>query len=93
MDYESLEKRVEKLEEKQESYNNDISQVLQKIAKIESILEGKDQITTLQSEVENQRILAMEDRIRKLEESQTWLRRSVIGEIIAIIFTLVTAHM
>lgn len=93
MDYESLEKRVEKLEEKQESYNNDISQVLQKIAKIESILEGKDQITTLQSEVENQRILAMEERVRKLEESQIWLRRSVIGEIIAIIFTLITAHM
>ena len=90
MDYENLEKRVERLEMRQETYNNDMSEVLQKITKIETILESKDEISNLKTKNESTKVEEIEKRVGKLESSQTWLIRAIIGEVIGLLSLIVT---
>lgn len=90
MDYENLEKRVERLEMRQETYNNDMSEVLQKITKIETILESKDEISNLKTKNESTKVEEIEKRVGKLESSQTWLIRAIILEVIGLLSLIVT---
>ena len=90
MDYENLEKRVERLEMRQETYNNDMSEVLQKITKIETILESKDEISNLKTKNESTKAEEIEKRVGKLESSQTWLIRAITVEVIGLLSLIVT---
>lgn len=90
---ENLEKRVSKLEQKQESYEEKINQILIGIAKIEQILQSKDKEEAMQVELDSQKIDAIEQRVSKLEANQKWLVTSIIGEVLAIIFGIIMAYI
>ena len=90
---ENLEKRVSRLEQKQESYEEKINQILIGIAKIEQILQSKDKEEAMQVELDSQKIDAIEQRVSKLEANQKWLVTSIIGEVLAIIFGIIMAYI
>lgn len=90
---ENLEKRVSRLEQKQESYEEKINQILIGIAKIEQILQSKDKEEAMQVELDSQKIDAIEQRVNKLEPNQKWLVTSIIGEVLAIIFGIIMAYI
>ena len=90
---ENLEKRVSRLEKKQESYEEKINQILIGIAKIEQILQSKDKEEAMQVELDSQKIDAIEQRVSKLEANQKWLVTSIIGEVLAIIFGIIMAYI
>lgn len=90
---ENLEKRVSRLEQKQESYEEKTHQILIGIAKIEQILQSKDKEEAMQVELDSQKIDAIEQRVSKLEANQKWLVTSIIGEVLAIIFGIIMAYI
>lgn len=55
--------------------DNDIMEIRERLAKIETLLTSN--------------YAALEARVKKLEDNNTWLTRAVIGEVIGIIFLAV----
>lgn len=89
----NLEDRVDKLEEKLDSYNEKMQKILEAITRIEGTLESRKVENTLNSQLHVGKMQDVEKRVQKLEDSQSWIVKAIIGEIIAIIFVIVKAFI
>lgn len=88
-DFKNLEERVSKLENKLESYNNKIQEILVGIAKIEGILKNKDTEVSLQAKLDESKINSVAKRVDKLESNQRWVVTAIVGEVLAVIFGII----
>lgn len=90
-----LERKVEKLEDALNSYNENnnekMTKILSSVTRIEEKLEGRQKETEAKSEVVNEKIGNIKTRVTKLEDNQSWIVRAIVGEVIGLIMVAITA--
>ena len=77
-EFELLKEEVNEIKKDMAESQKLLSQIDKKIDVISEKLESNDK-------VEDLKLQPIKDRVTKLEDSQTWLRRTVIGTVLAII--------
>ena len=88
-----LEKRVEKLEDELQSYNDKMTAILNSVTRIEEKLEGRRTENNLSTQIQEQKIIDVGKRVTKLEDSQSWIIKAIVGEVIAIVFMIIKAFI
>lgn len=88
-----LEKRVEKLEDELQSYNDKMTAILNSVTRIEEKLEGRRTENNLNTQIQEQKIIDVGKRVTKLEDSQSWIIKAIVGEVIAIVFMIIKAFI
>lgn len=88
-----LEKRVEKLEDELQSYNDKMTAILNSVTRIEEKLEGRRTENNLSAQIQEQKIIDVGKRVTKLEDSQSWIIKAIVGEVIAIVFMIIKAFI
>lgn len=87
MESKDIEQKVNKLEKKQEELeifvNKSISSIQVGIVEIKTILQERNEKENLKNNLLEKDIAAQEQRIKKLEDNQQWLWRTIGGSIIA----------
>ena len=87
MESKEVEQKVNRLEKKQEELeafvNKSISSIQVGIVEIKTILQERNEKETLKNNLLEKDINAQEQRIKKLEDNQQWLWRTIAGSIIA----------
>lgn len=90
-----LERKVEKLEDALNSYNENnnekMTQILSSVTRIEEKLEGRKIENEAKSALADEKINGIKTRVTKLEDSQSWIVRAIVGEVIGLIMVAVTA--
>ena len=101
MESKDIEQKVNRLEKKQEELeifiNKSISSIQVGIVEIKTILQERNEKENLKNNLLEKDIAAQEQRIKKLEDNQQWLWRTIGGSIIAtgigaIIFVIKTRN-
>lgn len=92
-----LEKKVEKLEDTLNSYslsnNEKMTQILNSVTRIEEKLEGRKDEDKAKSELADEKINGIKVRVTKLEDTQSWIVKAIIMEVIAVIALIVTTFI
>lgn len=92
-----LEKKVEKLEDTLNSYslsnNEKMTQILSSVTRIEEKLEGRKDEDKAKSELADEKINGIKVRVTKLEDTQSWIVKAIIMEVIAVIALIVTTFI
>ena len=87
MESKDIEQKVNRLEKKQEELemfvNKSISSIQIGIVEIKTIVQEKNEKENLKNNLLEKDIAAQEQRIKKLEDNQQWLWRTIAGSIIA----------
>ena len=87
MESKDIEQKVNRLEKKQEELemfvNKSISSIQVGIVEIKTILQERNEKENLKNNLLEKDIAAQEQRIKKLEDNQQWLWRTIAGSIIA----------
>lgn len=81
-EFENLKEEVKEIKKEM----TESSKLLQEIDKKIDVINEK--IVTA-DKIENLKINPLEERVKNLEENRKWITRTVLGEVIAIIFTVV----
>ena len=101
MESKEVEQKVNRLEKKQEELeafvNKSISSIQVGIVEIKTILQERNEKETLKNNLLEKDINAQEQRIKKLEDNQQWLWRTIAAGIItavigAVIFVIKTMN-
>ncbi len=89
MESREIEQKVNKLEERQEQLeafvNKSISSIQVGIVEIKTILQERNEKENLKNNLLEKDIKAQEQRIKKLEDNQQWIWRTVGASIISVI--------
>lgn len=89
METKDIEQKVNRLEKKQEELemfvNKSISSIQVGIVEIKTILQERNEKENLKNNLLEKDIAAQEQRIKKLEDNQQWLWRSIAGSILTIV--------
>lgn len=92
-----LEERVSKLEEKFEkmeiNINEKLSKIQESIVGLETILKSSASDGDLKNKLIIKDVEKLEEKVKKQEESQTWVVRILIGSIIATVLEAVAFYM
>lgn len=92
-----LEERVSKLEEKFEkmeiNINEKLSKIQESIVGLETILKSSASDGDLKNKLIIKDVEKLEEKVKKQEESQTWVVRLLIGSIIAIVLEAVAFYI
>lgn len=93
MEIKDIEKRVAKLEEKQNELqlfvNKSISNIQIGIAEIKVMLKERLEQDNLKNDLLAKDIHSHDDRLKKIEDNQQWLWRTVVGSIITAIGSVI----
>ena len=89
MESKEIEQKVNRLEKKQEELemfvNKSISSIQIGIVEIKTILQEKNEKENLKNNLLEKDIAAQEQRIKKLEDNQQWLWRTIAASVITIV--------
>lgn len=89
MEIKDIEQRVSKLEEKQNELqvfvNKSINNIQVGIAEIKVMLKERLEQDNLKNDLLAKDIKSHDDRIKKIEDNQQWLWRTVVGSIVTTI--------
>ena len=89
MESKEVEQKVNRLEKKQEELeafvNKSISSIQVGIVEIKTILQERNEKETLKNNLLEKDIKAQEERIKKLEDNQQWVWRTLAGGVITIV--------
>ena len=89
MESKEIEQKVNRLEKKQEELemfvNKSISSIQVGIVEIKTILQERNEKENLKNNLLEKDIAAQEQRIKKLEDNQQWLWRTIGASIISIV--------
>lgn len=89
MESKDIEQKVSKLEQKQEQLeafvNKSISSIQLGIVEIKTILQERNEKESLKNNLLEKDIEAQEKRIKKLEDNQQWLWRTIAASVITIV--------
>lgn len=86
---EMLENRTEKLEKRQESTSEIMTEIRTGIGAIKEALTNNKEQEELKNQLLMKDIDGMKNRVEKLESNQKWLVTSIIGEVLGIIFGII----
>lgn len=99
-----LEQRVDELERKfrelENSINESLSEIKVSLAEISATLKSNNKSEDLKNEIiekdvkaNNEKIKVVEDRTNKLEDSNKWLVRLILGSIIGLVLEAVAFYI
>lgn len=84
-----LDKRAGKLEKKQESTDEILTEIREGLVSIKDALVSNKEQEGLKNQLLEKDIEGMKSRIDKLEANQRWLVMAILGEVLSIIFGII----
>lgn len=84
-----LEKRANKLEEKQEGTDCILTEIREGLISIKDALTSNKEQEDLKNQLIMKDIEGMKVRIDKLESNQRWLIMAILGEVLSIVFGII----